>query len=123
MLDGDKPWGDLSNKEAKRKRALILMSDGKNTRSIEVPYNGAHTDDVEADANSLTQTLCDNIKAENIDIYAVAYKFDSGNAAAKEMVRKCATNSGQFFDAQNPAQLEAAFKEIGRTLFEVRLTR
>ncbi len=123
MLDGDKPWGDLSNKEEKRKRALILMSDGKNTRSIEVPYDGAHTDNVEADANNLTQTLCDNIKAENIDIYAVAYKFDSGNAAAKEMVRKCATNSGQFFDAQNPAQLEAAFKEIGKTLFEVRLTR
>ena len=123
MLDADKPWGNLSNKEEKRKRALVLMSDGKNTRSLRTPYDGTHYGSDEAAANTLTATLCDNIKAQNIDIYAVAYKFDSGDAAAKDIIKKCATNTGQFFDAQNPAELEDAFEEIGKTLFEVRLIR
>jgi len=123
MLDADRPWGGLSNQEEKRKRAMVLMSDGKNTRSISTPYDGSHNGGDEAAANLLTAELCNNIKAENIDIYAVAYKFSSGDATAKDIIRKCATNSGQFFDAQNPAELEEAFEEIGKTLFEVRLTR
>jgi Flp pilus assembly protein TadG len=123
MLDSSKPFDDLSNKEEKRKRALILMTDGKNTLSLRDPYDTTHNGSDEGAANTLTAELCAKIKSKNIDIYAVAYKFDSGDATAKEMVRKCATNSGQFFDAKDPAQLEAAFKEIGKTLFEVRLTR
>lgn len=123
MLDADKPWDSLSNKEEKRKRALVLMSDGKNTKSLTDPYNGTHTGNDEDAANAISAVLCNNIKEAGIDIYAVAYKFSSGDDKAKDVIRHCASSSSQFFDAQSPEELEAAFDEIGNSLFEVRLTR
>jgi len=123
MLDSDAPFDDLSNKDEKRKRALVLMTDGFNTLSLEDPYfTGEHTDagDVD-DANELTVTLCENIKAAGIDIWSVAYNFDG--ADTKTILRNCATSSSQFFDASDQAQLISAFENIGKSLFQVRLTR
>ncbi len=120
MLDSKEPFDDLSNTEAKRQRALVLMTDGKNTLSLNQPkHNGSD----ETAANALTAELCESIKAENIQLYAVAYKFDGGDATAKSIVQQCATKPDMFFDAQNQAELESAFEDIGRALFTVRLTR
>lgn len=122
MLDADKPFDSLSNKEEKRKRALVLMTDGANTLSLEDPYySGSHTGSDTDEANALTATLCNNIKDAGIDIWAVAYNFD--DKKAKNMLQSCATSSGQFFDASNQADLVKAFKEISASLFTVRLTR
>ncbi len=122
MLDADKPFGNLSNKEEKRKRALILMTDGANTISLEDPYmTGAHKGSDADEANDLTATLCKNIKDEGIDIWAVAYNFD--DAVAKNMLQACSSSSGQFFDASNQADLIKAFEEISKSLFTVRLSR
>lgn len=120
MLDSKNPFNDLSNKEAKRQRALVLMTDGKNTLSLNQPkHNGGD----EAAANALTSELCELIKLENIQIYSVAYKFGGGDAKAKSIIRECATQPGMFFDANNQSELESAFENIGRSLFTVRLTR
>ena len=120
MLDSKHPFNDLSNTEARRQRALVLMTDGKNTLSLNQPkHNGGD----EAAANALTLELCELIKAENIQIYSVAYKFGGGDATAKSIIRDCATMPGMFFDAQNQSELESAFENIGRALFTVRLTR
>ena len=122
MLDADKPFDNLSNKEEKRKRALILMTDGANTISLEDPYlTGAHSGSDADEANKLTATLCNNIKAEGIDIWSVAYNFD--DATAKNMLQVCASSSGQFFDASNQADLIKAFEQISKSLFSVRLSR
>jgi len=120
MLESKLPYDDLSNTEAKRQRALVLMTDGKNTLSLNQPW---HNGSDEAAANDLTSELCDLIKQENIQVYAVAYKFGGGDATAKDIVRQCATKPDMFFDANNQAELESAFENIGRALFTVRLTR
>ena len=122
MLDADAPFGNLSNKEAKRKRALILMTDGANTISLEDPYQtGAHTGNNANETNALTSTLCNNIKAEGIDIWSIAYNFD--DPKSKKMLKVCASSSGQFFDASNQTDLIKAFEEISNSLFSVRLSR
>lgn len=122
MLDADRPFQSLSNNEEKRKRALVLMTDGKNTRSMTDPYNnGEHEDSDEDAANELTSELCGNIKAEGIDVWTVAYNFD--DAESKEILRNCASSSTQFFDASNQTTLIAAFEQIGSSLFTVRLSR
>lgn len=122
MLDADRPFQSLSNKEEKRKRALVLMTDGKNTRSISEPYDdGKHGGWDEKAANALTRELCENVKAAKIDIWTIAYNFDDNET--KTMLSACASSSGQFFDASGEAQLKLAFEEIGNSLFTARLSR
>lgn len=122
MLDADRPFQSLSNTEEKRQRALILMTDGANTKSLSDPYeNGEHEDSDEDEANDLTSELCDNIKAAGIDIWTIAYNFDDSDS--KAMLSACASSSIQFFDASNQSALIAAFEQIGNSLFEVRLSR
>ncbi len=122
MLDADEPFSSLSNKEEQRKRALILMTDGKNTKSLSDPYaNGEHNGVDEQAANDLTRELCDNIKSAGVDIWTVAYNFD--DADTKTMLRSCASGASQFFDASDQAALIAAFEKIGSSLFSVRLSR
>jgi len=122
MLDADKPFSSLSNKEEKRMRALILMTDRANTKSVTDPYLGVSHDGTDTEkANKLTSKPCDNIKSTGVDIWTVAYKFD--DADSKKMLKQCATSHGQFFDASDKAALIAAFESIGDSLFSVRLTR
>lgn len=122
MLDADRPFSSLSNKEEKRKRALILMTDGKNTLSLNDPYqDGKHAHSDEDEANDLTAELCENIKDADIDIWTVAYNFD--DADSKKMLNDCASGESQFFDANNQSALIAAFEEIGKSLFTARLSR
>lgn len=120
MLDSKAPFDDISNTDAKRQRALVFMTDGKNTLSLNQPKHDGNDENA---ANDLTSELCELIKAENIQIFSVAYKFEGGDATAKSIVRQCATKPDMFFDAQNQAQLESAFENIGKALFTVRLTR
>lgn len=118
LLDASEPFDDLTNKE-KRRRALILMTDGANTRSIEQPYHtGSDTDT----ANGLTAELCDSMKKEGIELFTVAYRL-SDSSDTKDVIRVCASSEQFFFDAANTAELEAAFEDIGRSLYEVRLSR
>ncbi len=122
MLDADRPFQSLSNKEEKRKRALILMTDGQNTLSLTDPYqDGKHTGNDTEEANKLTSELCDNIKKADIDIWTVAYNFD--DKTSKTMLQDCASSSAQFFDASNESGLKSAFEQIGKSLFVARLSR
>ena len=120
LLESDEPYGDLTKKEDRLQRAMVLMTDGKNTLSLNQPM---HNSKDEAAANQLTSELCESIKDENIQLYTVAYKFDGGDATAKSVVQNCATSAGMFFDAQNTAELEDAFETIANSLFSVRLSR
>ena len=119
MLDSKQPYNDLSNSQADRKRAIVLMTDGANTLSLEQPFhNGSDTDA----ANGLTADLCTRIKKEGIQLFTVAYQL-SDTSKTKDVIRICATTESFFFDATNTADLEQAFEDIGRSLYEVRLTK
>ncbi len=125
MLNPNLPFDSFSNVDEGRRRTLILMTDGKNTRSISDPYNGGRHDDEDEDAaNDLTATICANVKDDNIDIWSVAYRFEGESSTdTKAVLRTCASTPSQFFDAENRAELIAAFEDIGRRLFAVRLTK
>lgn len=119
MLEASAPFDDLSNGQDNRKKALVLMTDGANTRSLNQPY---HTGSDYDAANFLTAELCENIKKRGIDMFTVAYKL-SDTSDTKDVIRVCASSEQFFFDASNTAELEAAFEDIGRSLYEVRLSR
>ena len=118
-LQPETPLVEASTAQAGNKNSvLIFMTDGGNT----VSQNGTLHDGTDIDqANKRTESLCANIKNDNIKIYTVAYDFDG--AETLNILRKCATKEDMFFLASNAAGLIQAFKDIGADLFELRLTR
>lgn len=131
MLDKDKPLDDLTNSQTDRKRALVLMSDGENTVKLDAPQHWGFTPDhtnaasMKAETDTDMRNICASIKSEGIELYTVAYAFGTGPeaAAAKSLIRDCASNPSLFFEATDANSLEDAFEDIGNALFTVRLSR
>lgn len=118
------------------RKVIVLMTDGLNTRRVNVTgtlnmdyMNGGALigDTNSANAaqrtatNTDTTTLCNYAKANNIEIFTVAFKVDDGDA--KTMLQGCATDAEHYYDASDPEKLLAAFSGIARSLSVVRLAR
>lgn len=101
-------------------KIMVLMTDGANTRSPDYVNNTHYGTDIDL-ANARTAELCTNIKAKGIKLYTVA--FDVTDNALKDMLRNCASSAGQFYDAEDAAQLETAFTNIGASLSPLRIAR
>jgi Flp pilus assembly protein TadG len=67
--------------------------------------------------NDRQEALCNAIKAEDIEIYVV--RFRDGDA---DLMESCATSPSHYFEANNAAQLSAAFAAIGSGIGQLRLT-
>ena len=127
MLDPDIPYGGLTNSQSDRKRALILMSDGANSVKLDAPKHRRHygpmTDSEIVESNQLTSELCTGIKNAGIELFSVAYNLPTAEASAEQMIENCATSSSHFFSAANQTELEQAFEDIAKSLYEVRIIK
>ncbi len=130
------------------RKVIVLMSDGANTRTHWGKWNGlesqsswwkkklgwralhnqsdvyGHNGSWQAAqrANTITQTLCANIKEKGIMVYTIGFEIDGGSDI-ENLMKACAGNGGQYFDADNSTELADAFKEIGKSLLNLRLTK
>ena len=118
------------------RKVIVLMTDGANNRSPKKWNNDStknHSGDVyghnkgpsPADttkANNLTSELCVNIKAKDIMVFTIAFDVDEGSDI-ELLMQGCAGNGGKYFDADDGAALEDAFKEIGLSLLNLRLSQ
>ena len=101
------------------KQAIVLMSDGANTRSLQ--SNGEHWGtDVEA-ANTLTADVCQEIKDLGIALYTVDYGIDDTETEA--LLRNCATSADHNFEADNTNELRTAFLTIAADFQSIALSR
>ena len=82
---------------------MIFMTDGDNN------YNS----DDEA-----TEDLCDEIKAEGVEIFSVAFEAPAGGRALLEY---CASSEEHYYDAGDSEEFQAAFEEIGDRIEEALL--
>ncbi|MEM9704482.1 MAG: pilus assembly protein TadG-related protein [Pseudomonadota bacterium] len=98
-------------------KALIVMTDGANTKSARFPkHNGNNAQN----ANTFTEDLCDEIKAAGIRVYSIAFEVDDNTI--KNLLQACATEPSLYYDAKNANGLLDAFKDIGNSLTELSLT-
>ena len=105
---------DSSSKKVHR--YLVLMTDGANTRSPNYPaHNGSNA----SQSNDLTIELCNNIKAEGIRVFTIA--FEVSDSAIKSLLESCASRATDFYDATSSSKLMAAFKNIGDNMTQIRL--
>ncbi|MFZ4124691.1 MAG: pilus assembly protein TadG-related protein [Rickettsiales bacterium] len=121
-LDYDTP---LMNK------AVIIMTDGENVYSNTTRTSyGYITDNRLGTTNQTTAArrldtrlsqVCESMKQENILVYTVA--FDAPGANIENLLRACASNPDYFFNSPTPEDLSAAFKAIGDSLSNLRVSR
>jgi Flp pilus assembly protein TadG/uncharacterized protein YegL len=74
---------------------IVFMTDGEN--------NYANDDTV-------TKQWCDTAKANKVEIYSVAFMAPQ---RGQDLLKYCATSSSYYFEAEETADLVAAFKAIG----------
>ncbi len=97
-------------------RYLVLMTDGANTRSPNYPdHNGSNA----SQSNDLTTELCNNVKAEGIRVFTIA--FEVSDSTIKSLLESCASRTTDFYDATSSSKLMAAFKNIGDSMTQIRL--
>jgi Flp pilus assembly protein TadG/uncharacterized protein YegL len=74
---------------------IIFMTDGDNNYSS---------------ADTKTKATCDSAKKDGVQIFTVAFMAPSKGQA---LLQYCASSTSHYYDAQDAAELVAAFKEIG----------
>ena len=117
-LDATAPFENASGSD--RKKLLILMTDGENTRSqVGISHNGNDA----AAANALTDSLCKAIKSSEIEIATISYSNNPGTSTSSTMLSDCASSADMYFDASNAKGLRDAFLNATNQVNEVRLIR
>lgn len=109
---------DPSGDNIKPRKVLILMTDGENTKSPNFPR---HDWNDSATSDGYTTELCTAIKAQNIEVYTIAFEITDNNI--KTLMRNCATDPDHYYDATNAASLNTAFSEIAASLIRLRLAK
>ena len=99
-----KPW---AYNEPDTAKALIMMTDGEFNRQ----YNNGNS-------FSQAQTLCDNIKDEDITVYTVAFKAPH---AGKEILEYCASEAEYAFTPENADELKDAYQSIAQSISDLRI--
>ena len=129
----------------KRTRAIILLTDGEQVGGPGDAYKGRFGFDVGAGLNNDTghgkvkvggvlvqnnldnraRQLAENIKNEGIKIYVIGFDL-AGNTHALTFLQDLCSPTDQtgvyFFDAPNPSDLDAVFKQIAASLSNLRVS-
>lgn len=123
-----KPYGYITVNQARNYKVIVFLSDGDNTWSSYTPLGfttdkrlGSSTSTTTV--NTYTKQACQAAKDAGVIVYMVG--LNTGNAistAGKDVLEKCATSSDHFFMAETGDQLIQAFKEIARSMTELRLS-
>ncbi len=121
----------------KNRKILVVMTDGENTYtthdSINKSMYGAfgyvaknHLGTTSSNSNIVTDKMddrtleaCTNAKAENIQIYTVAFKVTSKSTL--QMLIDCATSSKMAFNADSNTELVKTFQAIAQEISLLRL--
>ncbi|WP_376859073.1 ubiquitin-activating E1 FCCH domain-containing protein [Brevundimonas sp. GCM10030266] len=116
-------------------KAVVIMTDGE----FNTPYcqgvisrdagsgSGSNTYKINcapdnADPYTQSRALCDAMKAQNVVVYTVGLGISSTGQAA-DLLRYCATGSGNFYMADDSSDLSGAFGAIGRDITQLRISK
>jgi Flp pilus assembly protein TadG len=91
-------------------KVLILLTDGDNTQN--------RWSSTQSSIDQRTQKVCDNIKADNIQLYTV--RVIQGNAT---LLRGCATNPNMYYQVAQASELDSVFSSIAQKLASLRISK
>ncbi len=115
----------------KMNKAAIIMTDGANTidNSNRTAYwylsnNRLGTTNQSTAVTRLNQRLtavCTAMKNNNIVVYTIA--FGSPGSTIENLLRNCATQPDYYFDSPDSDELHRAFRQIGDSLSNLRVSK
>ncbi|MCC0032485.1 MAG: VWA domain-containing protein [Brucellaceae bacterium] len=103
------PAGSASQKTAVK--IALLMTDGENAK-----YGGL----LDPDADDLMLEACQNMKADGIEIYAIAFQTP---LSVRPLLEQCASSADHVYSAGSNAQLESAFEAIAQEALSKRMIK
>ena len=110
-------------------KIIILMTHGQNTKAASYD-NGGHygaggyhtkPDPNATEANAKLKNVCNNIKAQGIKIFTIAYVIKDGET--KSTLKDCASSASDYFDADKVDDLAGVYRSIGENLTHLRLIK
>ena len=122
----------------KNQKFIVLMTDGQNTYSR---YSDNHnwtsygafgfgakgrlgttnsTSALVSQMNAKTLAACTNAKANGIVVYTISFRLES-DAATRELLASCATDTSKAFTAGDGNALFNTFQAIGREISQLRV--
>jgi Flp pilus assembly protein TadG len=113
MLTSNQPFAEAHGGTTLKKvrKILVLMTDGENQASANLPGAPTHNGSNFAQADDWTTKACNEAKSEGIEIYSIIFGTDV-SAAAKQIIRDCASKPENYYDASNAEKLVKAFENI-----------
>lgn len=113
MLTSSLPFSEAHEGTALKKvrKIMVLMTDGENQISADLPASPTHNSGNIAQADDWTAKACKEAKAQGIEIFSVTFGTDI-SAASKDVIKNCASNPSNYFDASNADKLVKAFENI-----------
>ncbi len=97
-------WPQDSRPEPASQKTVILMTDGQ----YNTYFNAAN-----GLPNDQGEEICNNMKAADVTIYSIS--FDT-QGDSEDLLKRCASVAGNFYDTTTIAELTAAFEDIANKL-------
>ncbi len=91
-------------------KAVILMTDGK--------FNTEYSTPEGKDTKAQAKELCKKMRAKGVRVFAVAFEAPE---SSKTLLKACAYEADQYFEAENGDELKAAYAEIAAKLNRLRV--
>ncbi len=112
-------------------KAVVIMTDGDNTMSNSVRTAYGYLSDgllgttsqttAEARLDARLSQVCTRMKANGILVYTIGFR--NPGATISNLLRGCATVPEYYFDSPTNASLQTAFRTIGDSLANLRISR
>lgn len=103
------------------RKYLVLMTDGINVRSPQIPGSPLHDGTDVNKADQYLERACDNVKDEGIEVFTVS--FGSGvDADTRALLENCATAERNYFHADTNTDFKDVFRNIADQIITVHLT-
>ncbi len=112
-------------------KAAVIMTDGENTMSSSVYTAYGWLDDKKlgtsnassavTELNNRLSKVCTAMKNAGVIIYTIA--FNGPDTATQNLMKGCASQNAFYFNSPTTAALQSAFKQIGDSLSNLRVSR
>ena len=108
LLSPQGPYtGAAEYSDKKTKKYLVVMTDGANTINTH-------------NANGRLQQTCEVVKDKDITVFSITFQVN--DRPTKNLMRKCATSSSHYFNAESGGELKQVFDVIATEISRLRLS-
>jgi Flp pilus assembly protein TadG len=112
-------------------KAAVIMTDGENTMSSDIytaygwladkSLGTSNESSAVTELNTRLTKVCTAMKNAGVIIYTIA--FDNPGTSTQNLLRGCASQNAFYFNSPTTAALQSAFKQIGDSLSNLRVSQ